>query len=159
MVERMWFGDLGGGAFGCRVSKPTIDMNVAQAGDYLLDTSAIVYQKVLSGETTISNNVPAGTMNASVTLPSEYSGYSNLICWANLYMQTRYAFQSPVSGSVDRDDDLTASSLFTMKFGVDAGVLKFTATSEVAYPPGSDFSGNSWRSYLRTSWAVFNAKV
>lgn len=90
MTWRMKSGNFGGGTYGVRVSKPGIDVTTAVTGQFLVDTTSVVYQSVLSGDTAIfsegSATVPAGTYTASVTLPAAFAPYSNLAMLATYYM-------------------------------------------------------------------------
>lgn len=164
MVDRVIFGALGGGEFGCRASRPGYDVKTATKGQLLYDTSSIVFQKVLSGETTLLHNQNAGSYNITgPTLPAEYASYSNLHMWANVYFQLRWTFQDPGRGNVDSDMDLTSlesvyisGNTTNMTYGVENGVVKFSISTERHTLTGVD-GANTANRYIKSSWAVFNA--
>lgn len=159
MVDRALFGDLGGGQFGFRCSRPGFDVKTATKGQLLYDTSSIVFQKVLSGETIISQNrsTAAGTTFSidGPPLPAEYASYSNLHMWANLYFKG-VRVGSSGSGIFVPDADLTLDedgiNGTDFRYGVENGVVKF---SVVNVPP------TNWNAdfhyFVCSSWAVFNA--
>jgi len=146
MVDRVLFGDLGGGVFGCRASRPGYDVKTATKGQLLYDTSAIVFQKVLSGETILVSGFPyAGTYNVTgPSLPSEYASYSNLHMWANLYCP---GVRAPLI-------DITAQQGIDLRYGVEDGVVKFTLTVASTV---ITVSGDTPNGTIKSSWAVFNA--
>lgn len=162
MVDRALFGSLGGGVYGFRCSRPGFAVKTATKGQLLYDTSGIVFQKVLSGETTLLHNQNAGSYNITgPTLPAEYASYSNLHMWANVYFQLRWTFQNPPD--VDSDLDLTsletvnlAGNTTNLLYGVEGGVIKFSITTDRHTLTGTS-GGNTANRYIKSSWAVFNA--
>ncbi len=142
-IPRMMFGNLGGGVFGCRISKPGSDVTGATP-DILFDSSSIAYQKVLNGETILLNAASSGgTYVTNVPLPAAYASYSDLQVWANLY----YFNTSLGLGNVD----LTTNPNYFLKFRVVSGVLRLTFITPGGWPgPGQP---------AKSSWAIFNAKV
>jgi hypothetical protein len=156
MVARALFGNLGDGTFGFRCSRPGYDVNTATKGELLYDTSGIVFQKVLSGETIISQNRSTGNYNVDgPPLPSEYSSYSNLHMWANLYFKGIQVGSSG-AGIFVPDSDLTLDedgiSVTDFKYGVDSGVVKF----ETVNCPPTNWNVD-YHYFVCSSWAVFNA--
>lgn len=153
MVARALFGNLGDGTFGFRCSRPGFDVTTATRGQLLYDTSGIVFQKVLSGESIIAQNQNSGTFDfTGPPLPSEYSTYSNLHMWANFYFMTF----SATTGALVLDEDLTYDedgvNAVDFRYGVDSGVIKFTLINARATNWNSTF-----HYFIKSSWAVFNA--
>lgn len=153
MVDRALFGNLGDRSFGFRCSRPGYDVKTATPGQLLYDTSAIVFQKVLSGETVISTN--RGDKNFSIDGPAlalEYSAYSNLHMWANIYQRTIDASTGAVIFAKDLTLDDDGLNVTDFRYGVENGVVKFSVTN---CPTTTWALGN--RYYVLSSWAVFNA--
>lgn len=153
MVARALFGNLGGGDFGFRCSRPGYDVNTASKGELLYDTSDIVFQKVLSGETILAQNHNSGTFDVDgPPLPSEYASYSNLHMWANFY----YVVFDANSGALVTNEDLTYDedgvAAVDFRYGVDSGVIKFSLINARATNWNSSF-----HYFIKSSWAVFNA--
>lgn len=154
MTKRALFGNLGDGTFGFRCSRPGFDVTTATKGQMLYDTSAVVFQKVLSGETIIAMNRTDRNFDViGPPLPAEYASYSNLHMWANFYEQ----IYNTGSGTLYSDTDLTLDTDGVdgsdFRYGVENGVIKFTAINcPVTGPWNSTFQ---W--YVKSSWAVFNA--
>ena len=121
MVNRAQFG-LRGGAYGCWVSKPGIDVLSAAPGDFLVDVGSQVFQCVAKGDTVILTEgqatVPAGTYGTSVALPAQFAQFSNLAMLATYYMLS--------NGGVYFSDQNISNTYLT--FHTTSGVLFLNVT-------------------------------
>lgn len=63
MVQRVIMGALGSGAYGLKVSKPTVDVATGAASDMLFNSTAGVTRVLLKGTITIADGSASGTVN------------------------------------------------------------------------------------------------
>jgi hypothetical protein len=140
--------------YGIYVSKPGIDVTTASPGDFVYDSSSIAYQKVLNGTTTVLINQPPGvSQTTTISLPSEYSGYSHLQMWAAISM---YLFNSSTGTTYQGDAAFDGfSTKLSMK--IISGVLSLTASS--AEDTRNVGVSSVVQFYFVANWAIFNARV
>lgn len=124
------------------MSKPGIDVTTASPGQFLLDTSSQVYQRVASGSTLVVTNPNVGAYTATVSLGGAFTPYSNLAVLAALQMIR--------SGATNYDPIWTGT--FTLRQHVTAGALYLTVDSRADYTPVSP-AAQFW-----ANWCVFRGQ-
>lgn len=63
MVRRVRLGDLGGGSYGLKISKPTVDVSTAANSDLIFNSAVGTTRVLLKGSITINNGSASGTVN------------------------------------------------------------------------------------------------
>jgi len=141
------------GNYGIYVSNVGVDVTTAQPGEFLYDSSSIAYQKVLNGTTTVLiNKAPGVSQTTTVSLPSEYSGYSHLQMWAAISMYLLNSSGTTYEGDVAFDSFSTKLSM-----SISSGVLSLTASS--AQDTRNVGVSSVVQFYFVANWAIFNARV
>jgi hypothetical protein len=119
------------GVYGYWISKPGIDVTMAQPGDFMLDTSSQVFQSVMKGDTLIMSEgqatIPPGTYGTTVSLPGQFAGFSNLPMMATYYMLSN-------TGVYYSAENISNTYL---KFNVVGGVLRLNVIFRAAGGTGT----------------------
>lgn len=97
MVDRIIAGDLGGGNYGIKISKPGVDVNTAALSDLIFD-SQTGYSRILQKGTLLFPG--GGLLTQSVTLVNTNGSPPIAACYRLwLYLGAQYATQFPIGWS------------------------------------------------------------